>query len=119
MKNSFYNLSLYNPQSEYNNCLFKCIDKIYHLNIDTKKIRKEFNIPSNEIIDIQTAYKIIEYLKFYYKKSNDITIIDFDEITVLQKDKFYIMHNNNHFYVIEKFEKIKSKNKKRFNDNGF
>ena len=59
LKSSHYEFAVYNPISRSNNCFFKCLEKIIGSSVDTKQLRKEFQIPTDTPVDITQAYKII------------------------------------------------------------
>lgn len=119
LKSTNYKFTCFNPQSMLNNCLFKCLDKMFNIKIDVKKIRKQFKITNDEPIDILTSYEIIKHIQTEYNITKDIEIIDLDNNDDdLDENKFYILLRFDrdsdvaHYYVVEKFEPISTKKDK-------
>jgi len=119
LKSTNYKFTCFNPCSMLNNCLFKCLDKIFDITIDVKKMRKQFKITNDEPIDINTSYEIINYIQKEYNVNRDIEIIDIDaNDDDLDVTKVYILLRYDydsdvaHFYVVEKFEPIGTKDDK-------
>ena len=94
----FNNLTLHNPYSTNNNCLFRILEE--HLDFKPNKvkcneIREEFGIKENEMISIQDGYKIA---KKYCKKTvtfitNDMKVMYGDndgEIKIFCLDNHYM-----------------------------
>jgi hypothetical protein len=119
LKSTNYKFTCFNPQSMLNNCLFKCLDKMFDIKIDVKKMRKLFKITNDEPIDINTSYDIIKHVQKEFNVTKDIEIIDIDENNDdLDDNKFYILLRFDqesdiaHYYVVEKFEPITTKKDK-------
>jgi len=105
MKSSFYNYLLWNPYSENNNCLFACLKYMLEIEINIKKLRKQFNISKGSVA-VADAYKIIHFL------DSNITIVDYDTNEELDPEVKYIILKENHYYVLETFELIEKNTKK-------
>jgi len=103
LKTSFYEFSLHNPTSMNNNCLFACLSHLMQFQVNTKELRKQFNLPTGSEISIDDAYKIIHNFNKDYK------IIDSECNDELDSDETYLLNHNNHYYVVEKFTSINRK----------
>jgi hypothetical protein len=104
IKSSFYHYQLHNPFSRNNNCFFNCLDYILKTDVDVRKMRKDYNIPTGTEVSIHKAYTIIHDLKA------DIEIIDYETNEELDVDKQYMVFKDNHYYVLISFEKNERKN---------
>lgn len=109
MNNALYNFKLHNVRSIHNNCLFKCLEYAFKIEIDIMRTRKAVNIKNDEKIDVMKAYEIIEYLKL------DILITDINNNDTLDETKKYLLLNKSHYYFIESFtsKQIKNETTKR------
>ena len=95
------NLTLHNPYSTNNNCLFKCIEE--HLDFKPTKtkcneIREEFNIPENEMITFEDAYKIVK--KYCNNKTVSIVNNDLDMLYGDDEGEIKLFYLNNHFMTL-------------------
>ena len=95
IKTSFYTFKLHNPQTMNNNCFFKCVEYILGEKINITTLRKEFNIPTNEEITLDNAYKILTHLKM------NVLIIDEFCNEELDEEQKYILLKKNHYNAIE------------------
>lgn len=109
MSNALYDFKLHNVRSIHNNCLFKCLEYAFNIEIDIMRTRKAVNIKNDEKIDIMKAYEIIEYLKL------DILITDINSNDTLDETKKYLLLNKSHYYFIESMtrKQIKEETTKR------
>ncbi len=105
MLSSFYKFKLHNPSSMNNNCFFACLNYLGY-NVDTKQMRKQFNLKGGTEISVNDAYKIIRSL------NSNIEIIDPTINEELDDNKQYLLLKNNHYYVVKDFEENKRKDKK-------
>lgn len=104
LKTSFYDFNLYNPSSMNNNCLFACLSHLLGYQVNTKELRKQFELPTGSEISINDAYKIIQSFNKNYK------IIDSECNEELDVEDTYLLNHNNHYYVVESFTEINRKN---------
>lgn len=104
IKSSFYNFDLYNPVSKDNNCFFCCLSYIFGFDVNTKELRKQFNLVTGSEININDAYKIIKSFKA------NIEIIEPNCNEELYDNKKYLLLKNNHYYVVKSFEENNRKN---------
>ena len=95
MSNALYDFKLHNVRSIHNNCLFRCLEYAFNIEIDIMRTRKAVNIKNDEKIDVMKAYEIIEYLKL------DILITDINSNDTLDQSKKYLLLNKSHYYFIE------------------
>lgn len=103
LKSAFYEYKLFNPVSDENNCFFKALGYLLKINLDIKKIRKEFNLKAGTEITINDGYRVIQSL------DSDVEIIDYDTNEELDSNKKYIVFKNNHYYAMENFKEINRK----------
>lgn len=108
MKTSFYDFQLHNPYSENNNCLFACLSYIIGNQVDTKSLRKQFNLKSGTEISISDAYKVINELALTEGgvALKNVQIIDTEINEELELNKRYLLVHNNHYYVVKTFTEI-------------
>ena len=104
IKTSFYDFNLYNPTSMNNNCLFACLSHLLGYQVNTKELRKQFELPTGSEISINDANKIIQSFNKNYK------IIDSECNEELDVEDTYLLNHNNHYYVVERFTEINRKN---------
>lgn len=104
LKTSFYDFKLYNPTSMNNNCLFACLSHLLGYQVNTKELRKQFELPTGSEISINDAYKIIHSFDKNYK------IIDSECNEELDAEEIYLLNHNNHYYVVESFTERNRKN---------
>lgn len=111
MKSAFYNYKLYNPVSRSNNCFFVSLAYLTKTEVDSRKLRKLFNLATGAEVPVAKAYEIINHLNL------DVLIIDSDTNEELDANKKYLVLKNSHYYVLESFESIirKTKRTKRGN----
>jgi len=107
IKSAHFEYKVYNPTGRNNNCLFKCLEKILGNNVNIKKLRKDFELPTNTPVSIVDAYKIIRSLT-----DKSIYIIDWEQNEELDEDNTYIVLKDGHYYVVEEFKEILRKDKK-------
>jgi hypothetical protein len=100
IKSSFYHFKLYNPTSKDNNCLFCCLSHILGYDVNTKELRKQFNLPTGTEVSINDAYKVIKHFE------SDIEIIEPDCNEELDDSKQYLLYQNSHYYVVKEFEEV-------------
>ena len=107
LKTPFYEFTLFNPVSMGNNCFFKCLDKILGEKVDIKKLRKQYNLPTDSKIDIQQCYEIMRGIT-----NKIIYIIDYETNEELNNENVYILIKDEHYYVVEKFTEVMKKDRK-------
>ena len=107
IKSVHFEYTVFNPIGKNNNCLFKCLEKILGNNLDIKKLRKDFDIPTDTQVSVADAYKIIRSLT-----DKPIYIIDWEQNEELDKENIYILLKNEHYFVVEEFKEIIKKNTK-------
>jgi len=94
------NLTLYNPYSNNNNCLFRLIEKDTEFKMTKTKcneIRKEFKIKPNEMVDLINADLIC---KKYCKKSVSFITNNLDVICGDENGEMKILFLDNHFLLL-------------------
>lgn len=107
IKSVHFEYKVFNPIGKNNNCLFKCLEKILGNNLNIKQLRKDFDLPTDTQIGVTDAYKIIRAIT-----DKPIYIIDWEQNDELDKNNIYILLKNEHYFVVEEFKEIISKDKK-------
>jgi hypothetical protein len=85
----YYDLTVYSPESQYNDCGLKCLEYITKQVIDYAKVREQFGLRVSEKIPMETLIAI-------YK-----TLGQTKPLVVIPDDKwhFEIIKNNNYIYL--------------------
>lgn len=93
----FYDISVYSPITNHNNCGFKVIEYLLKIKLNYAEERKKYNIPYESQINSDILYQIYQQ---YSTKILNIIDKSFDSVFDF-KNYDYIFIDNQHYYAVK------------------
>ena len=100
---SFYKYNLWNPFSKNNNCFFVSLAHVSKTEVDSRALRKKFNIATGAEITVCQAYDMNKELNL------PVEIIDSETNEELDPEQKYVVYRDSHYYALDSFESVVKK----------